>query len=61
MTVMFFILPADQAETPPKEEKGERQDMVKGGAGARSQAPILQRFAAGLLKVTSSRKEQTSP
>ena len=54
-------LTTDWAEIPPKEEKGEYQDMIKVRGRCMQHTHILQKFVADLLKVTTSHKEQTSP
>ena len=62
MTLTFFILSYRPAEIPPKEEKGEQQDVIKRrGRGLQPGTHILQKFVADLLNVTASPKEQTSP
>lgn len=54
-----FVLPTNySSEILPQSGKGEYQDISnKGeGRGACSHAHILQKFAAGLMKVTTSHK-----
>ena len=53
---------SDSSEIPPQREKGKYQDISdKGeGGGTGSHAHILQKFAAGLVKVTISHRHQSS-
>ena len=57
---LSLSLTTDQAEIPPKEEKGEHQDRIKGKGRCMQHPHIVQKFVADLLKVTTSPKEQTS-
>ena len=61
MTLTFFILSYRPAEIPPKEEKGEQQDVLKRRGRGLQHTHILQKFVADLLKVIASPKEQASP
>ena len=57
----FLSLTTELAEIPPKEEKGEYQDMIQGSGRCMQHTQLLQKFVAALLKVTTSHKEQISP
>ena len=46
---------------PKRQEEGQCICAFGEGGGTRNQARILQKVAAGLLKVTASHEEQTSP
>ena len=71
MTVTSFILSInsspggsilDSSEIPPQREKGDYQDITYKGerGGACSHTRILQKFAAGLVKVATSHRHQSS-
>ena len=61
ITLTFFILSYRPAEIPPREEKGEQQDVIKRRGRGLQHTHILQKFVADLLKVIASPKEQASP
>ena len=69
MTLTFFVLSLNTVQATVfqialKSQRGKgggNQDVMGGGGGAFSHAHILQKFVAGLLMVTTSHKEQTSP
>ena len=54
---------ADVCEMLPQRGRGKSVSMCDTGegGGARSHAHILQKLVAGLVRVTTSHKEQTSP